>query len=145
MSSIIILLFFFVLVVYFYNNNKGESIFDNDILIPIGAVYTESKEQPKNNNVTPSEARKIALDVMRKAEKDRSKAAEREAKVGVQYVEKLKSKVPAKSTTDPVFNDAILALTKLGFKKGQAKSIVTDIMAQGVTNLNEIVMRAFKK
>jgi hypothetical protein len=170
MSSLILLLVFFAAVVYFYNlEGETKPFFENDILIPIGSIYSESKtNRIKDNTVTPSEARKIALEVVRKTEKERSRAAEQEAKKGTDYntmrarqvstpsvVAQSKPKAQSKAQPkaqpkaqqqeSPLFNDGVLALSKLGYKKKEAIIIVNKLISEGVTDLNELVLRAFKK
>jgi Holliday junction resolvasome RuvABC DNA-binding subunit len=45
----------------------------------------------------------------------------------------------------PLFDDSVLALTKLGYKMSDAKSIANKLIGEGVSDLNELIIRAFKR
>jgi hypothetical protein len=122
--SFIILSVFFGLIIYYHNYGTSIKPFENDILIPLGTIYTEKEKMVKQ---PVYESKRVI--------KPKIKPKKVHAPIPV---------IPIMQKS-PLFDDSVLALTKLGYKMSDAKSIANKLIGEGVSDLNELIIRAFKR
>jgi hypothetical protein len=102
-----------------------------DQMIPVGKIYTEKKRVYTPARVETVEVVKSPVYIPKRDSKP--------------VYTKTKVIAPPVPIVNPIFNDAVLALTKLGYKKKEAALISGKLINEGVKDLNELILRAFKK
>lgn len=114
-----------IIGIIYYKNKGTESFFEKDILIPVGSIYTE--EKPKVRKVEKPIIVEKPVYIYRQAKPTATK------------------QVKSVKQESPIFYDAVLALTKLGYKKKDASIISKNLINEGITDLNELIFKAFKR
>jgi hypothetical protein len=130
MSSLIILVIFSILVIYYHNFGKSKPLFSDDIMIPIGYSYTERITEEKPAKV--EKPKRVQPQVIKQ----------------VRPVKPVKLDKPIVQITqidNSLLCDSIAALTKLGYKKSDAKHLATNLINSGVSDLNDLIIKAFKR
>jgi len=118
-----------IIGIIYYRNQGTKSFFEDDILIPVGSIYTEK----------PKEVRIVEKPVV----VEKPVYIYRQAKPTPKPIRQENPK-PVRQE-NPIFSDAVLALVKLGYKKKDASIISSRLIGEGIKDLNELILKAFKR